>query len=123
MTIALWCILVAGLLPFVAVAIAKRSPDYDNADPRAWLDRRQGMAKRAVAAQHNSFEAFPFFAAAVLIAHLLAAPRLSSDLLALLFVFARVLYLLAYLGNRATLRSLCWALGLACVIGQFVISA
>lgn len=41
----------------------------DNHNPRDFLNGVQGEAKRANAAQQNSFEIFPAFAAAVLIAH------------------------------------------------------
>ena len=69
MTIALWCVLVAGILPYVATSIAKAGAErYDNRDPRAWLDRQEGFRRRADNAQRNSFEAFPFFAAAVIVA-------------------------------------------------------
>ena len=43
MTIALWCVLVAGLLPYVATVIAKAGTDFDNRDPRVWLARQQGF--------------------------------------------------------------------------------
>ena len=35
---------------------------YDNSNPREFLDKLQGRAKRAHYAQLNSFEAFPAFA-------------------------------------------------------------
>lgn len=124
MTIALWCILVAGLLPYVATVIAKAGrKDFDNAQPRAWLSRQEGLRQRANAAQQNAFEALPLFAAAVLTAHLVNGPQRLADLLAIGFILARVLHLLCYLANRPTLRSLVWALGLACVIGLFVVAA
>ena len=34
MTIAYWCVLIAGLLPYVAAGIAKWDRTYDNRDPR-----------------------------------------------------------------------------------------
>ena len=38
MPIALWCVLVAAVLPIVCVGIAKaKGPRYDNRNPRAWL--------------------------------------------------------------------------------------
>jgi uncharacterized MAPEG superfamily protein len=104
-------------------AVAKSNTSYDNADPRGWLARQSGFRQRASAAQHNSFEAFPFFAAAVLTAHLLHAPQARVDLLAGAFIAARVLYLAMYLANLPALRSLVWFLGLGCVIALFAISA
>jgi uncharacterized MAPEG superfamily protein len=122
-TIALWCVLIAGLLPYLATAIAKGGADYDNRDPRAWLARQQGYRRRAGAAAMNGFEALPLFAAAVLIAQLLHAPQTSADVLAIGFIVARGLHLACYLADWATLRSVAWFAALLCVIGLFVISA
>jgi uncharacterized MAPEG superfamily protein len=123
MTIALWCVLAAGLLPYVATMIAKAGAHFDNRDPRAWLAQQQGYRRRASAASMNGFEALPLFAAGVLTAHLLRGPQHSADLLAIGFIVARGLHLACYLADRATLRSIAWFLGLLCVIGLFVISA
>jgi len=123
MTIALWCVLVAGLLPYVATVIAKAGTDFDNRDPRAWLARQHGYRQRAGAASMNAFEALPLFAAAVLIAHVLRGPQPSANLLAAGFIAARILHLACYLADLSTLRSIVWALGMLCVFGLFAISA
>jgi uncharacterized MAPEG superfamily protein len=111
MTWALWCVLIAGLLPFVATGIAKwgRS-DFDNHQPRQWQAKLEGRRARAHAAQLNSFEAFPLFAASVLTAHWVAGAQSEVD----------VLYLYFYLTDRATLRSVVWIAALLVVIGLFV---
>jgi uncharacterized MAPEG superfamily protein len=75
MTIALWRVLSAGLLPHVATVIAKAGVDFDNRDPRAWPAQQQGYRRRANAASMHAFEALPLFAAAVLIAHVLRGPQ------------------------------------------------
>jgi uncharacterized MAPEG superfamily protein len=116
-----YCVLIAGLLPYVATIIAKSRKGFDNADPRAWLARQEGFRARAHAAQLNSFEAFPFFAAAVIIAQLRGAPQDTINLLAMIFVLARVLYLATYLANLAALRSLVWLAGLVCVVAMFFV--
>jgi uncharacterized MAPEG superfamily protein len=67
MSAAYWCILVGALLPYLNAGIAKARSPYDNRFPRA-LERYQGMAFRAHGAHQNSFEVFPFFAIAVLVA-------------------------------------------------------
>jgi uncharacterized MAPEG superfamily protein len=124
MTTAYWCVLAAGLLPYLFTAIAKLSGSrFDNRDPRAWQARLSGMPARAHAAHLNSFEAFPFFAAAVIIAHLAQAPQARVDQLALAFVALRIGFGICYLAGWATLRSLVWALGFACVIALFVVAA
>jgi len=81
------------------------------------------MAARAHWAHLNSFEAFPPFAAAVLIAQQLGAAQGRIDLLAIAFVVLRVLYGICYLADQATLRSLVWAAGFACTVALFVIGA
>lgn len=120
MTIAFWCVLIAGLLPYVATVTAKAGAKFDNHHPRDWLAKQEGYRRRANAAQANSFEAFPLFAAAVIVAHLTQAPQSRVDLLAMAFIAARVLYLICYLADWASLRSIAWLGGIACVVAIFV---
>jgi uncharacterized MAPEG superfamily protein len=120
MTIAYYCVLVMGLLPIVAAGIAKKGFDnYDNAQPREWLAKQTGFRARANAAQANLFESLPFFFAAVIIASISNAPQHRIDLLAVGFVLARIAYLVCYVANWPTTRSIVWAIGLACVIALF----
>ncbi len=118
MTIALWCVLVAALLPYLATTIAKAGGTrYDNRDPRAWLGRQEGFRLRANSAQLNSFEAFPFFAVAVIVAQMLQAQQDRVDALAVIFIAARVAYLVCYLANWHWMRSATWLIGwLSCII-------
>jgi uncharacterized MAPEG superfamily protein len=117
MTVALWCVLAAALLPYLAATIAKAGGErYSNRNPRGWLERQQGFRARANSAQLNSFEAFPFFAAAVIVAHMLQAPQERIDALAVIFVVARVAYLVCYLADWHWARSVAWLVGwLACI--------
>jgi uncharacterized MAPEG superfamily protein len=41
--------------------------------------------------------------------------------LALVFVLARVAYIVTYLADRANLRTLCWVVGLGCAIALFFV--
>jgi uncharacterized MAPEG superfamily protein len=121
MTIAFWCVFIAGLLPYAASLSAKvGAASFDNNEPRAWLGRQQGYRARANAAQQNGFEAFAFFAAAVIVAHISRGPQAQVDTLAMVFVAARVLYLVMYLGGWSTLRSLVWAVGMVCTVWIFL---
>lgn len=121
MTIAFWCVLAAGLMPYLATTIAKAGGErYDNRDPRKWLERQQGFRKRADNAQANAFEAFPFFAAAVIVASLAGAPQERVDALAVIFVVARVAYLVCYLADWHWARSLVWLIGWLCTVTIFV---
>ncbi len=117
MTTAFWCVLVAALLPYLATMIAKvGGARFNNRDPRVWLERQQGFRKRAHNAQLNGFEAFPFFAAAVIVAHLAHAPQNRVDIVAVIFILARLAYLVCYLADWHWLRSLVWMIGwLACL--------
>jgi uncharacterized MAPEG superfamily protein len=120
MTIAYWCVLVMGLFPYVAAGIAKKGFEgYDNSMPRNWLAKQTGFRERANAAQANLFESLPFFFAAVLIASLANAPQNRIDLLAIGFVLARIIYLVCYVANWPTTRSIVWLAGLACVVAIF----
>jgi uncharacterized MAPEG superfamily protein len=123
MTIALWCILVAGLLPYLGTAFAKWGFEkFDNNNPRQWLANQTGFRARGNAAQANSFEAFPLFAAGVLVATITQAPTGSVNCLAAIFVIARFLFIICYVTDKGTLRSLCWTVGIGCAVGLFIVS-
>jgi uncharacterized MAPEG superfamily protein len=123
MTTAFWCVLVAGLLPYLATVIAKGGARFDNRLPRAWLAAQSGWRARANAAQLNSFEAFPLFAAAVLVASARHAPQARLDLLALVFIVARLAYVLAYVADLALIRSLVWFAGFGSAVAIFLSAA
>jgi len=116
-TVAYWCVLVAALLPYACAYLAKsgglgkpRSKGgFDNHEPRAWLSGLTDWRARANAAQANSFEALPFFIGAVLIAHQLQAPQTRVDILAVLFVTLRIIYIAMYVAGLPTMRSAMWA--------------
>lgn len=125
MAIAYWCILVAALLPYAWVSIAKWSGvRYDNRDPRGWLARQESpRVHRANAAQLNGFEAFPAFVAGVLMAQLAGVDPARIGLLAVVFVVFRILHGIFYLGGQHRLRSLAWFIGFACVLALIVQAA
>ena len=123
MHLAYWAVLVAGLMPVATIAIAKAQRSYNNSDPRTWLERQQGFRRRADFAHRNHFEAFPFFAAAVLIAQQVQAAQTSIDHLAMGFIAARLAYTACYLADLAVLRSLAWFVGHGCIVALFIIAA
>jgi uncharacterized MAPEG superfamily protein len=124
MTIALWCLMIATLLPILCTGIAKWGFEgFDNRRPREWLARQSGWRARANAAQANSWEALAIFAAGVLTAHLVAAPQARVDVLALVFIAARIAYILCYVTDKAALRSLVWLIGLTASLAMFVVGA
>lgn len=120
MTIAYWCVLFMGLFPYVATGIAKKGFEaYDNGMPRQWLAKQTGFRARANASQANLFESLPFFFVAIVIASIAGAPQGRIDLLALGFVAARIIYLICYVANWPTTRSIVWLAGIACVVAIF----
>jgi uncharacterized MAPEG superfamily protein len=120
MTIAYYCVLFMGLLPIVAAGIAKKGFDgYDNSAPREWLAKQTGFRARANAAQANLFESLPFFFAAVIIASIANAPQSRIDLLAIGFVICRIAFLICYVANWSTTRSIVCRFGIICVVAMF----
>jgi len=121
MNIPVVCVLAAGVMPLWGAAIAIWGfKGFDNHNPRQWLAEQTGARARANAAQHNSFEAFPFFAAAVLLALHFQVDAALLDILCLGFVAARVLFFLAYLMDWANLRTLCWGIGYGVCIAIYL---
>lgn len=130
MTIANYCVLAACLLPTLTAGLAKagsaklpvRDGGYDNRNPREWAARLGGWKARAIAAQNNGFEALPLFIASVLMAQQAHADQSRIDLLALSFVALRLAYVLAYLRNLGTLRTLLWTAGVASNIALLLLA-
>jgi uncharacterized MAPEG superfamily protein len=121
LTVAYWAVLVVALLPIVCAGLAKwgtfnkprRDGGFDNHLPRAWLARQTDWRARANAAQANSFEALPLFMGAVIIAHQSGAAQTRLDVLAFVFVVLRLTYILLYVADMPSARSLVWAAALA----------
>jgi uncharacterized MAPEG superfamily protein len=118
MAIAYWCVLAAALLPYAWIAVAKTgAPGYNNKDPRSWLARQDSYRVRNANAAHlNAFEAFPAFAAGVLMAQLAGVEPARIDLFAMLFVALRIAHGVFYLAALHGLRSLAWAAGFGCIV-------
>jgi len=125
MALAYWCILIAALLPYLWVSIAKASGErFDNREPRAWQARQTNpRSQRANSAQLNAFEAFAPFAASVLMAQAAGVDPSRIGLLAVAFVALRVLHGIFYVLGIAPLRSLVWAGGMAVVTWLMLLAA
>ena len=114
-------VLIAGLLPFICAIVAKwGGRGYDNHNPREWLAHQDGYRARANAAQQNSFEAFPFFAVGVVLAALGGADGDAMEIASWVFVAARVAYIVCYVKDLATSRSLMWLVGWVATIYLYV---
>ncbi len=117
-------LLCAGAMPFVFTGIAKAGSfmPKDNHETRRWQSQLTGWRQRAHWAQLNSFEAFPVFAAGVIVAHLAAPGSSAAAIAAWGFIAARVVYGVCFITDQATLRSLVWTLGIACTVALYVIA-
>jgi uncharacterized MAPEG superfamily protein len=119
-TLAYWMVLVCGMLPYLTVAVAKYRSDYDNSAPRTQLAAAEGARLRAWWAHLNHFEAFPPFAAGVIIAHLAGVAQARIDALAVAFVMLRLVYTGLYIADRPSARSAVWIAAFGCMVGLFV---
>ncbi len=121
MTIAEVCLPLMVILIIASIGVAKLDggKDYDNANPRDPAFYRPGLRARALGAHQNGFEAFPFFAAAVIVAEMHGSAQAVVNALAVAFLLLRVVYVLLYIGNRPRPRSTVWSLAMACNLVLF----
>jgi len=124
MSLPFWCLFVATLLTVLSKVpmniLAARQEPYDHHSPRLQQARLRGAAHRALAAHLNLQEAYPPFAAAILVSHLAGADPLLAGAGGGLFLLARLLYQLFYLLDRPQLRSLSWGVGMLATLGVFL---
>ena len=125
MTVAECCIFASLMLTLLSIASVKwfRFGRFDNSKPRDPAFYDDPIGARALGAHQNGIEAFPFFAAAVLLAEFRACPQNLINELAVLFVIVRIAYVFTYIGNRPTLRSILWSIGFAINIAIFFLPA
>jgi uncharacterized MAPEG superfamily protein len=121
MTLAEWMLFGAVLLFLLTLAPVKamRHRSFDNANPRDPSFYQHTLSSRALGAHVNGIETFPFFAVAVLLAEFRGQPQHWVNLLAVTFVGIRVVFVVAYLGNLPTTRTLLWNLGFLVNAGIF----
>jgi uncharacterized MAPEG superfamily protein len=124
MTIAEWCLFGAVLLYLGTVAPAKAlgHRQFDNGAPRDPRFYEHPVRKRALGAHLNGIEAFPFFAVAVLLAEFRQAPQSWVDALAMAFLVTRLAFVLAYVGDKPTTRTVLWNAAFAFNLGIFFLS-
>ncbi len=121
MTVAEFCIFGVVAIYLLTIAPVKwiGFRQYDNSRPRDPAFYDDALRARALGAHQNGTEAFPFFAAAVLLAEFRGAPQNLINELAVLFVIVRIAYVLTYIGNRPRLRSILWNIGFVINIAIF----
>jgi uncharacterized MAPEG superfamily protein len=125
MTVAEWCVFATLMLYLLTIAAVKwiGFRRFDNSRPRNPAFYDDPLRARALGAHQNGIEAFPFFAVAVLLAEFRAAPQNLINELAVLFLIVRIAYVLTYLGDRPTLRSILWSVGFAINAAIFFLPA
>ena len=107
-------VVVASMVP---LGLGRSKADFSLVDlqaPRAMFDRLPAWGKRASWAHQNSFEAFTLHAPAALLCVIAPPSAAVAVAAAWLHPLVRAAYVGAYVANVPPLRSLCWALGLAC---------
>ena len=125
MTAAEWCVFGTLMLYLLTIAPIKwiGFRRFDNSRPRDPAFYQDPIRARALGAHQNGIEAFPFFAIAVLLAEFRGGPQRFVNELAVLFLIVRIAYVLTYLGDRPTLRSILWSLGFAINLAIFFMPA
>ena len=122
MKIGILCLFIACILPIVATGIAKfGDKSFNNRRPREWLAQQQGYRARANAAQGNSWEALAIFGFALLAAYQRGAPAQTIDVLSVVFVVSRLLFILFYLADIHLMRTLVWTVGFGVSLALFFI--
>ena len=115
----LFCALALGILQMlvaVLASVATRGLPWaagPRDEPGAPLGKIAGRLERAF---RNFLETFPFFAAAVLLVHVLDKSTPTSALGAQIYAWARLLYIPAYVLGAPFLRTLIWAASLAGIV-------
>ncbi len=117
MTIAIWCILIAAMLPYLPFVYVR---GIDRNEPRAHIAELDPRSVRAYGAQLNGFETFPFFAAAVIVAHMVGGPSRLADSLAVLYLLIRVGHMAAYIARNQPIRSAAFTLGQLVAVAIFL---
>jgi uncharacterized MAPEG superfamily protein len=97
-----------------------RNADALSADDRAdKVDRVSQLRQCQTARPRILWRAASGFAVAVLLAEFRGGPQRLIDELAVLFLIVRIAYVLTYLGDRPTLRSILWSIGFAINLAIF----
>ena len=117
MTIAIWCIFIAAALPYVAFTFVK---GLDPSQPRYHVADLVGQSVRAYGAHLNGLETFPWFAASVIVAHMLAGPSRIADALAVVYILLRIGHMAAYISGRQPLRSAAFGVAQLVALAIFV---
>ena len=124
MTTAYLCIIMSMFIPFLSAAYAKfTTKGYDNKTPREFLSALEGRGKRANYAQQNFYETYPTFAVGVVVAHIMGAVQWTIDFVAVIYVTARILYVVFYVADNDVFRSIAWTIAFGAIVSLYFIGA
>ena len=123
MTFAYVCIVIAIIMPIILAGISKKESEVtvNNNNPRDHIKHLKKRAKYAYGAEQNCYESFPPFAIAVVVAHLMGGTQLTVDILAGLYIFSRLMYIVFYIQGKGILRSVTYMVGLIATISLFFV--
>lgn len=127
MEIVLACLLIVTLLPIFCSWVggyfrAKQPGGFDNKHPRIQASKLEGPGHRAYAAQQNSWEALAVFSSALLALHISGVVMASVASLCIAFVILRVVYVVCYLANQDSIRSLSFLAGFGICVYFFYLA-
>ena len=118
MTLPFWCLLIGLLLPYVCAGLSVpfRNKQFGNVDlnqPRVQGEQLVDGGARAWGAQSNAWEALIVFGVANLTAFSAGVdPGGYWSIAAIIWVVARVLHIVFYVGDKAPLRVFSFVVGL-----------
>lgn len=121
MTTLIVCLFIAMILPYlvklpIGYAMQKARGGYNNRHPREQQASLTGVGARAVGAHHNCFESLIIFSTAVLTALVTNHVSSTIQILAVVYIVSRFIYILFYLMDLASSRSTVWFIGLMCCL-------
>ncbi|GBC03819.1 hypothetical protein RclHR1_05340005 [Rhizophagus clarus] len=135
------CVFAMFLIWFFSLVPIRRAQalheeGYDNSNPRDQYTKLSDWGKRAVAAANNTFEGLVFFSIAVITQAFSRLPqfiqgnedendkkiRTVVDVICLIYVVLRLIYLPLYWYDISSARSSVWAIGILCILAIFIIA-
>ncbi|KAJ1652567.1 hypothetical protein IWQ61_007124 [Dispira simplex] len=116
-TLLLW---VVSLVPLY---LARRSSEgiYYHEAPRMQYASVDAARARLLGVHENSFEAFVFFALAILFNRAGLGSHVAADVLSIVVVISRALYVVVYLLNLSTLRTIIWTIGMISTLVIYIL--
>jgi len=124
----LYTLVAAAFMPYVLAVVGaryrvKQFGRFDNNHPRLQQAELRGTGARVLAAQANSWEALNVYAVAVFVAFAAGVDLRTLDTVALVFIAARIVYVVLYALDMAWLRSVVFGVAAGCCVYIFVQAA